>query len=277
MAADGAFPSDARSNSGIVAVPARRAPWHPALVFALYAAPFFLLGLGYEVFRRIVHLRGEVHVADLFALEARLFPVTTSDGTRALSDVISARTNVFLDAIAGATYFLFMIEVFAVAAYLFFRARPKMLELSIGFFLVNIFGWTLWLLYPAAPPWYVDMYGLGPAVLDAPSNPAGLARVDALLPYPLAATFYSKSANVFGAMPSLHVSYATLVVWVVFSLGGKLRWAAIAFALSMAFSAVYLRHHYILDVIAGALLVPPIALLGKSVAARVRRLIEVPT
>jgi inositol phosphorylceramide synthase catalytic subunit len=276
MAADGAFPSDARSNSGLVALRAGRAPWHPALTFALYAAPFFLLGLGYEGFRRLVHLRGEVHVADLFALEARLFPVTTSEGTRALSDVIASHTNVFLDAIAGATYFLFMIEVFAVATYLFFRARPKMLELSMGFFLVNVIGWTLWLLYPAAPPWYVDMYGLGPAVLDAASNPAGLSRVDALLPFPLAASFYSKSANVFGAMPSLHVSYATLVVWVVFSLGGKLRWAAIAFALSMAFSAVYLRHHYILDVIAGALLVPPVALLGKSVATRIRRLIEVP-
>src|SRR5262245_16637557 len=262
MAADGALPSDARSNSGSVAVPLRRSAWHPALTFTLYAAPFLLTGLGYEAFRRIVPLRGEVHVADLFALEAKLFPVTTSEGTRALSDVISARPNPFLDLIAGTTYFLFMIEVFAMAIYLFFRARPKMLEVSVGFLLANLLGWTIWFFYPAAPPWYVDQYGLGPAVLDAASNPAGLARIDALLPFPLAASFYSKSANVFGAMPSLHVTYATLVALLVHPLGGKLRTLTIVFALSMAFSAVYLRHHYILDVVAGALLAVPVALLA---------------
>jgi membrane-associated phospholipid phosphatase len=272
MAADGAFSPLDRSVSSSVS--ARPPGWHPALKFAVYAAPFFLLGLGYEILRRLVRFRGEVHVGDLFALEARLFPVTTSSGTRALSDVIAAHTNPFLDVITGVTYFLFMLEVFGVATYLFFRARPKMLELSLAFMIVNLCGWTLWIIYPAAPPWYVDAYGTGPAFGNVASSPAGLLRFDALLHYPLAANFYAKSANVFGAMPSLHVAYATLVAWVVYPLGGKLRFFAIAFAVSMAFSAVYLRHHYILDVLAGALLVPPLAMLGKRAAAGFRRQFE---
>jgi membrane-associated phospholipid phosphatase len=271
MAADGAVPSLAGSRSSSVALPARRAALHPALVFVLYALPALLVGPGYEAFREIVHLRGAVHVGDLFALEARLFPVTTSSGTRALSDVIAAHPNAFLDVVTGITYTFFLIEVFVVAACLFFVKRPKMLELSVGFLLANLCGWTIWLLYPAAPPWYVDVYGLGPAVLDAPSNPAGMARLDALLQVPLAANFYAKGANVFGAMPSLHVTYATLVAWVAFPAGGKLRWATIAFAVSMAFSAIYLRHHYILDVIVGMLLAPPVALLAARVIALVRR------
>jgi membrane-associated phospholipid phosphatase len=272
MAADGAFSPSESSVSSSVSV--RRQGFHPVVTFAIYAAPFFMLGLGYEILRRLVRFRGEVHVGDLFALEARIFPVITSSGTRALSDVVAAHTNPFLDVVTGVTYFLFMLEVFGVATYLFFRARPKMLELSLAFTLVNLCGWTLWLVYPAAPPWYVDTYGMGPALGNVGSSPAGLLRFDALLHYPLAASFYAKSANVFGAMPSLHVAYATLVAWVVYPLGGKLRWAAIAFAVSMAFSAVYLRHHYILDVMAGALLVPPLAMLGKRAAAGFRHRFE---
>jgi membrane-associated phospholipid phosphatase len=277
MAADGAASSVARSASSSVVQPVRRAALHPAVEFLIYASPFFFSGFCYEAYRRLVpFLRGNVHVADLFALEARLFSVTTSEGTRTLSDIVAANTHPFLDVIAGVTYFLFMLEVFIVAGYLFFRARPMMFELSVSFVLMNFAGWTLWLVYPAAPPWYVDAYGLGPAALDAASSPAGLARVDALLGFPLAASFYSKSANVFGAMPSLHVAYATFVAWMVFPLRGALRWGTLAFAVSMAFSAVYLRHHYILDVIAGMLLALPFAIVGPRIANAMRRWFGVP-
>jgi membrane-associated phospholipid phosphatase len=274
MAADGAFHTVAPSSPSSVALPVRRTPRHPALTFLLYASPFFISGICYEAYRRLVPLRGEVHVADLHAFEAWLFSVPTSDGPRALSDVIPAHTHPVLDVITGVTYFLFMLEVFGVAGYLFFRARPRMFDLSFSFVLMNLVGWTLWLVFPAAPPWYVDRYGLGPAVLDAASSPAGLARLDSLLGIPLAANFYAKSANVFGAMPSLHCAYATFVACMVFPLRGALRWGTVAFAVSMAFSAIYLRHHYVLDVIAGVLLAIPFAVYGPHLAGRVRRAIE---
>ena len=232
-----------------------------ALAFVGHLAPIVAAGLIYELLRGLFHYRGTVHVGDLYAFEAQLFSVTTAEGPRALSEVVSRHTSPWLDVVAGATYFLFLLEVVGVASYLFFRARPKALELSLGFLLVNLLGWGIWFVFPAAPPWYVDQYGTGPAVLDVVSSPAGLARVDAWLGLPLAGTFYSKSANVFGALPSLHVAYATLVALVVAPLGGKARWATIAFAISMAFSAVYLRHHYILDVVAGGVL----ALLGGAI------------
>lgn len=276
MAADGAFPSVARSRASAVTLPVRPAARHPALTFLLYAAPFFLSGLCYEAYRRLVPLRGAIHVGELPALEARLFSVTTSSGPQPLSEVIASHPNAVLDVVTGVTYFVFMLEVFGVAAYLFFRERPKMFDLSVSFVLMNLVGWALWLVYPAAPPWYVDTYGLGPAVLDAASSPAGLARMDALIGVPLAANFYSQSANVFGAMPSLHCAYATLVAWTVFPLRGVLRWATLAFAASMVFSAVYLRHHYILDVIAGVALAVPFAIWGPRVAGKLRNLIEVP-
>jgi membrane-associated phospholipid phosphatase len=266
-------PAPPAGADALVNLPARwramlPARWRAVIAFLGHLAPIGAAGLVYELLRGLFHYRGTVHVGDLFEFEARLFSVATVDGPRALSDVVSRHTSPWLDALSGATYFLFLIEVVVAAAYLFFRSRPKALEVSVGFLIVNLIGWAIWFVFPAAPPWYVDQYGMGPALLDVVSSPAGLARVDAWLGLPLAATFYSKSANVFGALPSLHVAYATLVAVVAAPLGGWVRWATIGFALSMAFSAVYLRHHYILDVVAGSVLA---VLVGGVVRAAVGR------
>jgi membrane-associated phospholipid phosphatase len=236
---------------GAAVLPAR---WRAAAVFLGQLAPIFGAGILYELLRGVFQYRGTVHVGDLFEYEARLFSINTADGPRALSEVVSRHTSPWLDLVCGITYFVFLAEVLGVASYLFFRARAKTLHLSVGFLVVNLLGWAIWLVYPAAPPWYVDTYGTGPVLLDVVSSPAGLARLDAWIGLPLATNFYSQSANVFGAVPSLHVAYAVLVAWVSYSVGGWLRGATIAFAISMAFSAVYLRHHYLIDVVAGALL-----------------------
>ena len=248
-----ASPSGASEAFGSVAaiVPARL---RAVAQYVGHMAPIPGAAIIYELLRGLFHYRAAVHVGDLFEYEARLFSVTTADGPRAISDVVSRHTSPWLDALAGATYFLFVAEVLAVGTFLFLRARPKTLHLSISFLVVNLVGWAVWFVYPAAPPWYVDQYGTGPALLDVVSSPAGLARVDAWLGVPLAASIYSKSANVFGAIPSLHMAYATVAAWVAFPLGGWLRVGTIAFAISMAYSAIYLRHHYLLDVVAGALL-----------------------
>jgi membrane-associated phospholipid phosphatase len=52
-------------------------------------------------------------------------------------------------------------------------------------------------------------------------------------------------------MPSLHVAVPT---WVTLWLKGRWRIAAAFFTLVMSFYAVYLGHHFVLDLIAGVLL-----------------------
>jgi membrane-associated phospholipid phosphatase len=273
MAADGALPATlvARSETAGARDQAAVSRNRRALRFLAYAVPFVVTGLAYEALRPLSRFRPEVHVGDLFDLEARVFPVDTAAGTVALSDVIARQKHVLLDLVCGTSYVLFLAELIGVAVLLFFRARPRMLAISLGFLLVNLSGWVIWMLYPAAPPWYVDLYGKGPAVLSAASSPAGLLRLDALVGLPIAGAFYAKSANVFGAMPSLHVAYATLVAFVSFPLRGALRVLTLLFAASIAFSAVYLRHHYILDVLAGVLLALPVAWLSVRLAERLDR------
>ena len=174
--------------------------------------------------------------------------------------MVAQHPQVWLDAWCGVTYLLFLIEILAATAYLSLRWRSRAWELSLGFLIVNLLGWLIWIAYPAAPPWYADVFALRDTAPDVASSAAGLARFDALVGLPVAGSFYAKSADVFGAMPSLHVAYSTLVVWAAAPLGRAPLLAATAFASSMAFSAIYLRHHYILDVLAGILL-------GSAVAA----------
>jgi membrane-associated phospholipid phosphatase len=128
-----------------------------------------------------------------------------------------------------------------------------MSRLAFAFLVVNLMGIATWISFPAAPPWYVDQYGLGPAVMDAIPSAAGAARFDQLVGMKLFGGFYERSVNVFGAMPSLHVGYPTVIACSCWALGNKWRLPAIGFAGLMAFSAVYLQHHYVVDVAAGAL------------------------
>lgn len=265
--ADGRFVHGSRSLAYAPAVGQSRAGRGLILPALACVVPFGLAVLGYEAIR-LAPRSASVHIAELVELEARLFSVVTEAGPRTLSDIIAAHTHPLLDLWCGATYLCWVLGVLVATAYLFTRDRRRAFELSLAFLLVNLAGWAIWFSYPAAPPWYVDLYGTGPAVLHAPSSAAGLARFDALLGVPLTSSLYSKSAYIFGAMPSLHVAYATLVAWVTFPISGKLRAAGLAFAASMAFSAVYLRHHYIIDVVAGVALAVPVVLLVQALTRR---------
>lgn len=217
--------------------------------FAYRAMPFVAVGLIYENIRWLFPLRPEVHVADLYYADLTLFGV----GGQILPKVLESHTHPLLDFTCGLAYMLYLITVFAVGVVFWFKDKTRMSLLAFAFLLVNLLGIVTWISFPAAPPWYVDHYGLGPAVMDAIPSAAGTARFDALVGMQIFGGFYARSANVFGAMPSLHVGYPTVIACSCWTLGNRWRVPAVAFAGLMAFSAVYLQHHYVLDVVAGAL------------------------
>jgi membrane-associated phospholipid phosphatase len=138
------------------------------------------------------------------------------------------------------------------ASILFFKNRKYFFQFSLCFFLVNILGFIGYYLYPAAPPWYVAEQGFK-FIATTPGNTAGLGRFDTFFGVSIFKSIYSKSSNVFAAMPSLHASYMMIVVFY----GIKSRMKKVynfLFALIMLgiwSSAVYSSHHYILDVAAG--------------------------
>jgi membrane-associated phospholipid phosphatase len=222
--------------------------------FAALALPFAAVGVIYDHFDLVSGLRAGIHVGDLFRAELMLFGVPL-EGVRVVpSTWLAAHTHWLLDLACGFSYLAYLYEVFIVGAWLYLRRdEPRMSTLAWGFLLVNLIGMFVWLIFPAAPPWYVTQYGAGPAQLDALPSAAGATRFDELLGIHYFAEFYARSRNVFGAMPSLHVAYPTLVFLVLRErnrLGAAL---ALSFALLVAFSAIYLEHHYVLDAFGGAL------------------------
>ena len=77
-------------------------------------------------------------------------------------------------------------------------------------------------------------------------------RVDGWLGVHYFGAMYGRASDVFGAMPSLHCAYPLIVLLYGWGVSSKVgRAASIAFFLLMCFSAVYLDHHWVFDVVAG--------------------------
>jgi membrane-associated phospholipid phosphatase len=215
------------------------------------ALPFFLTGVAYDNQRFFKHLRGTIHTGDLYEAERRLFGVTTASGRVTLPELLATRTHPVLDFVCGLAYLVYVFQYIGITFYLFFRDEPRMSRMAWGFLLINLLGMATYLLYPAAPPWYIMEHGTGPAIEGVAASAAGAARFDALLGITYFQHFYARSTNVFGAMPSLHAAYPALATLVTATRGRAWLVGTGLFALLVAFSALYLQHHYLLDVLLG--------------------------
>lgn len=219
--------------------------------FAWGAFPFWLAGMLIDNQRFWIHLRAGIHTGDLWDLEAKLFPATLAGAETTWAAYFTANTHWVADAICGFAYLTYIAVVLVVLIVLFFSKSPRFERLGASFLLANVLGMIIYLAYPAAPPWYVMAHGPGPAILDAPASAAGAARFDELFGISYFASFYGRNPNIFGAMPSLHVAYPFLAIWHTWSRGWRWRAGTSLFTALVGFSAVYLAHHYILDVLAG--------------------------
>ena len=226
--------------------------------------PFIATGVVYDSMRYFYWpaIADRVHVAGPYEVERAWFGI----GGRTPNEWFLAHHWPALDLACGFAYLVFVGEYLAVAFLLFFQRRSEVLRtFSVAFLVVNLLGFATYFIYPVAPPWYVTEYGLGPARLDVLPAAAAASRFDLLLGTHFFDGIYGRGIDVYGAYPSLHVAYPLLVIWATFRTSG-LRWArapAIGFFLLMCLSAVYLQHHYVIDVLLGiAYAVATLALLG---------------
>ena len=220
-----------------------------ALGFARMAFPLWLTGVLYlDVQAYLLPFKGAIHTGDLFALDAVIFP---APGGVPWPAYFAEHTHAVADFFCGLAYAVYLFQFFGVLLWLYWSDRPAAKAMAWCFFAANVLGIIGYVVYPAAPPWYVLDYGPGPADLSALPSAAGAARFDALLGIDYFRAFYAKNPNVFGAMPSLHVAYPVAAAAFLWGRGRLPRILGVGFALWVAFSAVYLVHHYLLDVVAG--------------------------
>jgi inositol phosphorylceramide synthase catalytic subunit len=227
--------------------------------------PLIITGVVYDSRRFLPDfLRGPVHVVEPYSLERRLFGIPTTGGVLTPAEWWQLHTHPILDLIAGACYITFIPAFVLVAAYFLFRVsrtgtstrpaefvRDRSPRVMWALLCLNVVAYATAHRYPAAPPWYVARHGLGPADTSVAADPAGCARFDQLVGAGVFAAFYGRSVDAFGAIPSLHVAYPLLAAYYAFQFGAA-RSIAVAFFLLMCFSAVYLNHHYVIDLVAGS-------------------------
>lgn len=192
-----------------------------------------------------------VHIADLYNMEKSIFGVFYQGKILTPNEYWLLNTRPFLDVLTGLFYLMWVPVPLVFAGYLFFKNKPHFLYFSLTFVLVNLLGFVVYYIYPAAPPWYIQQYGFD-FIANTPGNTGGLARFDSFFDSGIFASIYAKGSNVFAAMPSLHSSYPVIVLY--YGVKGKLGKINMFFAIVMAgiwFAAVYTSHHYVLDVLAG--------------------------
>ena len=192
-----------------------------------------------------------VHIESLYNLEKSIFGIMQNGVRLTPNEFWLRHSNTFFDVMAGSFYLTWIPVPLMFATYLFYKNRQQFIYFSMTFFLVNMLGFIIYYVCPAAPPWYVQEHGF---VFNEHTacGIAGLGRFDQFFHVEIFKGLYSKSSNVFAAMPSLHSAYPTIVFY--YSLKNKMGYMRILFAIIMLgvwFAAVYTSHHYVLDVLAG--------------------------
>ena len=224
------------------------------LFLGLY--PIGLLALVYDSMRywkSIGVTADRVHICDLRSIDMSILSVDLGNGARgSIHDWFLVHHATVLDVICAIPYGTFIYVDIAFAVFLYTRDYKAMQRFGWTFLLLNIAGFTTYHIYPAAPPWYFHAHGCTVDLTAHASEGPRLAHVDALMNWKYFAGFYGRSNDVFGAVPSLHVSYPLLVIlygWRYFR--APLRIAVAIFFSVMCFAAVYLDHHWVFDVLLG--------------------------
>jgi membrane-associated phospholipid phosphatase len=214
--------------------------------------PFIATGVVFDSMRYYYSdgIAGRVHVSGPYELERAWFGVHG----RTLNELFLVHHWAVADLAAGFAYLTYVVEYLGMAFLLFVRGVPeRAATFARCFFVVNVLGFITYFIYPAAPPWYVTAHGLGPATTGVAPSAAAALRFDALVGTHLFEHLYGKSIAAFGAIPSLHVAYPLIAAVLAFRIPALrfVRWPALVFSPLMCFSAIYLQHHYLLDVLVG--------------------------
>lgn len=223
--------------------------------FYLSALPLLLMFLIYDSMRwwhRLGLDPAAVLTCQLRDAELSLFGARVGGALLTPNQLLARLQHPALDLLCAVPYGLYLIVLCGHFAYLHATDGALARRFAWITLAANLLGFATYRLLPAAPPWYVDLRGCA-VDLAARPDPAALTRVDALLGVSYFHDLYSRGATVFGALPSLHVAYPLIGILVTWRRAG--RWSRavqIGYAALMAFSAIYLNHHWVIDVLLGA-------------------------
>ncbi len=174
----------------------------------------------------------------LIALDQRLFGFQAS---LVMQRIISPKLTSWMTF----AYFFHLINIPLVACFLYvWRERTRFREMMSGIMVVSFFGLMGYLIVPAIGPLYTmrDQYTVplqqSVWMLSRQMDFMNFARI---------------RRDVF---PSVHVALSFVVWLYAYRNSKKLFWILSPLILSLWFSTLYLRYHYLIDVVAGLILAP---------------------
>jgi len=227
--------------------------------FALGMVPILAAGFVYDLTHLTTHYvqNLQIHLHEPYDFDKHWFGIHTAQGVLTPNEFFAIHHWPFVDFITGTAYIVFMYWAIGFAAFLSFTGTtPERWALAKAFgwvfFIVNVVGYATYYIYPAAPPWYISAHGFTPD-FTVTASPAACVRWDEFTGINYFKGFYGRSADIFGAIPSLHVALPLMVFLYSLPLK-KTAWTITAFLFYalVCFSAIYLQHHYILDVAIGS-------------------------
>lgn len=231
------------------------APASRRLIVAL--APFFIFGISYDWMNLCPNYKvNPVDVAGLYNAEKLLFGIPTDRwGILTPNEFFALHTSPVMDFLAGVFYLCWVPVPVLFGLWLYFKGeRTAYLHFAVVFLLVNLLGFAVYYIHPAAPPWYVALHGFE-AVPGTPGDVAGLGAFDRMTGLGIFDGLYARNSNVFAAVPSLHSAY-TLVAF-IYAMRSRVGWVwrtlLAVITLGIWLTAVYTSHHYIIDVTGGIL------------------------
>jgi membrane-associated phospholipid phosphatase len=202
--------------------------------------PFFILLLTFQGLRDYADnlSKSQIHVVELINAEKLLFHGNIP--AFYLQNNISKLP--FLNSINILTNILYMSHfvIPLITAIIIWYKKPRFYwSFVTGLIILSYLGFSTYIFYPAAPPWWATKYGY---LTDQPVT---------LSPYFYPDLVETEGPNPVAAFPSLHMAYPTFVALFTYYIFGKKSKLIFLLPISIGFSAVYLGHHYVIDLIGG--------------------------
>jgi membrane-associated phospholipid phosphatase len=153
------------------------------------------------------------------------------------------------DVVLTTVYASHFLTALTLAGVLWLRNRLEWTRWMRRYLTILFAGLTIYVLYPMAPPWMAARDGYLPEVHRITSR--GWSEID----------LHRQTMVMFGmgnkvaAMPSLHAGIACLVaLYGISKLSSSWRWLLLLYPAAMSLALVYFAEHYVVDVLAGAVL-----------------------
>lgn len=216
--------------------------------------PFAIFGITYDWMNMVPNYEvNPVDTSGLYDAEKSLFGIATAQGLLTPNEYFALHTHPVADFMAGFFYLCWVPVPIIFGIWLYFTGRRnRYVHFALVFLFVNLLGFAVYYIHPAAPPWYIALHGFE-AVPGTPGDVAGLGAFDSMTGLGIFHGLYARNSNVFAALPSLHSAYTLLAFLYALRLKKALGWKIFLAVVTLGIwtTAVYTSQHYIIDVICG--------------------------